>query len=257
VKTVPALQLAGITVRFGGVTALEDVHLEVRAGEAHALIGPNGAGKSTLINVLTGMQRGHHGNVAIHGVDVTGWPAHRIAALGTARTFQTVQLMPGEDVYQNVLVGAFSGRGAPRPPSGGRLRVGAGPQRMDPMSVDTVIAMLHLDPLRHRLVGELPLGHLRLVELGRALMMAPSLIVLDEPASGMTESEREDLMSLLSRIHQTLGLTLLIVEHQIDFLQGICQGATVLDQGRVLADGTLSDVLSNRAVIEAYVGELV
>lgn len=251
-----ALELSGISVNFGGVAALQDVSLAVEAGAAHALIGPNGAGKTTLINALTGAQRGYRGAVAIQGVDVTGWPVHRIAALGVARTFQTVQLMPAADAYRNIRVGGFLGSPAAVAntgrPSGRAARQGRGV-----VDADSVIELLRLGPLRHRLVGELPLGHLRLVELGRALMMAPSIIVMDEPASGMTEAEREELMMLLSDVHGRLAVTFLIVEHQIDFLQAICGTATVLDRGRRIAHGRLDDVLRDRAVIEAYVGELV
>ncbi len=252
-----ALDLSGISVRFGGMAALQAVDLSVEAGATHALIGPNGAGKSTLINVLTGAQRSYEGSVSIHGVDVTGWAVHRIAALGVARTFQTVQLMPTADVYRNVAAGGFLASPA-GVLAGGRpaARPGLTPHRAPP-EVEQVIEILKLERLRHRLAGELPLGHLRLVELGRALMMAPSVIVMDEPASGMTEAEREELMRLLGDVHRQLGMTLLIVEHQIDFLQAICRTATVLDRGRRLAHGALADVLRDRAVIEAYVGELV
>jgi ABC-type branched-subunit amino acid transport system ATPase component len=257
--SVPAINLIDVAVHFGGVTALDHVTLDVEMGATHALIGPNGAGKSTLINVLTGIQKRYAGKVQIHGVDVTGWPAHQVPQLGLARTFQTVQLMPAATVRENVRVGGFLMSRASRMSLRSPVALGAGQlaPRMHPLAVDTVIDMLNLEALQQRLVGELPLGHLRLVELGRALMMQPSIIVLDEPASGMTDVEREAIMTLLSRIHRDLGVTMLIVEHQIEFLQGICQTATVLDQGRVIAGGTLSEVLRNRAVIDAYIGEAV
>jgi branched-chain amino acid transport system ATP-binding protein len=252
----PAVKLTDVSVRFGGVTALDHVTLDIQTGAAHALIGPNGAGKSTLINVLTGIQKRYAGSVQIRGVDVTGWPAHRIPQLGLARTFQTVQLMPNASVRKNVSAGGFLMSPASRISLRPRIALGtdqASP-RMHPLAVDDVIAMLNLEVLERRLVGELPLGQLRLVELGRALMMRPSIIVLDEPASGMTDVERDAIMTLLSRIHRDLGITMLIVEHQIEFLHGICSTGTVLDQGRVIAEGNFSDVLRNRAVIDAYVG---
>ncbi len=251
-----AIELTDVSVHFGGITALDHVTLDVETGAAHALIGPNGAGKSTLINVLTGIQKRYAGTVKIQGVDVTGWPAHRIPELGLARTFQTVQLMSGASVRDNVNAGGFLMSPASRISLRPRIALGADQTapRMHALTVDAVISLLNLDALERRRVGELPLGQLRLVELGRALMMQPSIIVLDEPASGMTDVERDAIMTLLSRIHRDLGVTMLIVEHQIEFLQGICETGTVLDQGRVIAKGHLSEVLRNPAVIDAYMG---
>jgi len=229
-----ALDVTDVTVRFGGMVALADVSLQAPSGAVTGLIGPNGAGKTTLFNVITGLQRTTAGTVALDGTDFTSLAPFRRARLGLTRTFQRLELFGSLTVRENLAVAA------------------SGTERAAP-SVDELLARLHLTNIAEQRANELPTGLGRLVELGRCLAVAPKVLLLDEPASGQTESETHAFASVLEELAAE-GLTVLLVEHDIDLVMRVCSNVVVLDTGAVLATGTPDEISNNPAVRDAYLG---
>ncbi len=245
----PLLATRGVTVRFGGNTAVDDVSLTVAAGEVTGLIGPNGAGKTTLFNTVTGMQRPSAGRVLLDGLDITARPPARRARLGIARTFQRLELFLGLSVRDNVrvagdIVRANAGRRGPR--AGSRYDVEA--------ETDRLLALTGLREIGEREVAAIPTGRARVVEVARALMTRPRLLLLDEPASGQTEAETEEFADLLRRLAGD-GLGICLVEHDLPLVMGLCSTVHVLDRGRLIASGTPEQVQRAPAVVEAYIGD--
>jgi ABC-type branched-subunit amino acid transport system ATPase component len=246
----PAIDVEGLTQRFGGVHALEDVSLAVSAGEVRGLIGPNGAGKTTLLNVLTGLRRPAQGRISFFGVDVTDWPTYRVARhAGVVRTFQTVRLFTTMNVFDNVLVAADAREPLPEERAFGRRRArGRSAER-----TREALAEVGLDRLARRPIVELSYGTRRKVEFARALVMRPRVLLLDEPAAGLNGAERAELGDLLARLSGE-GLTIVLVEHQMDLVLRVCGRLTVLDFGRVICDGPPGRVVEDERVLEAYLG---
>jgi branched-chain amino acid transport system ATP-binding protein len=230
-----ALEVANVSVHFGGVAALSDVSLRAEAGTVTGLIGPNGAGKTTLFNVITGLQRPDRGSVSLGGTDVTRKGTYRRARLGLARTFQRLELFSSLSAADNVRVGleAF-GHGAQSAAIGLLERVGVGEEAGAPVS-------------------SLPTGSARLVELARALSTQPRVLLLDEPCSGLDERESEALGHLLTSLAAE-GRAIVLVEHDTDLVLRICGTVHVLDFGQVIASGPPEDVRRNPSVQEAYLG---
>lgn len=228
------LTIEGLGVRFGGVTALEGVDLAVPPGEIRALVGPNGAGKSTLVNSVTGYQPQHRGRVSLAGKRLSGLPPHRIARLGVARTFQTPELFSRLTVAQNVAVADFA--------AGGRR----GP---------ALLRRLGLEAIADSPAADISYGQMRLLEMARALALGPRLLLLDEPAAGLTAEEVEDLVALLRRLAGEERLTILLIEHNMAMVAAVADRVTVLDYGSVLVEGPPDAVLSDPRVIAAYLGE--
>jgi len=250
----PVVEIRDISVAFGGVHALDRVSLSIEAGTVHALIGPNGAGKTVLLNILCGFYRPLTGEVLIGGQPTTGLPSFQVARRGVARTFQTTQLFAELTVIENVLNG-FPGQirnrlldsliGTPR------LR------REEASRRESARALLHFvgytgDPDAR--AGSLPFGHQRLVEIARALALAPLLLAMDEPAAGLNPTEVDALDELITRI-RALGIAVLLVEHHMDLVMGISDCITVLQQGEKLAEGSAAAVQNDPAVIKAYLGD--
>jgi len=229
-----ALEVTDVRVRFGGMVALLDVSLRAPGGAVTGLIGPNGAGKTTLFNVITGLQRPTTGTVRLDGIDITTLPPFRRARLGLTRTFQRLELFGTLTVRENLVV-ASSGTVRPAP------------------SVDEILARLQLTDVAEQRANELPTGLGRLVELGRCLAVAPKVLLLDEPASGQTESETHVFAGVLEELAAD-GLAVLLVEHDIDLVTRVCSTVVVLDTGTVLATGTPDEISNNPAVRDAYLG---
>ncbi|HEX6930925.1 MAG TPA: ABC transporter ATP-binding protein [Streptosporangiaceae bacterium] len=247
-----SLEVRGVTVRFGGLTALDAVSLAAESGQVTGIIGPNGAGKTTLLNVLCGFVRPDSGAILFGGNELTGLRPHRLASLGIARTLQGVGLFSGLSVLENVMIGAtvharagfWSGllglRGSDRDEAQLRDRAMA--------ALEQVGAAAHA----HAMPGTLAYGVRKRVALARALAAQPRLLLLDEPASGLSEQELPELGGLISRL--SAGMTLVVIEHRMDLMMSVCDTIAVLDFGRVIATGTPAHVQADPAVTAAYLG---
>jgi ABC-type branched-subunit amino acid transport system ATPase component len=249
---MPLLEVEGVTKRFRGVVAVDSVSLRVHRGEMVSLIGPNGAGKSTTFNCLSGLLEPDAGRVRFDGRDLLATPPHERALLGVGRTFQTVQLFGDLSVWDNLLVSAQS-RGVT-----GMLGHMVGMGRTETQRfrerARVVAQFCGIGNLLDRPARELPLREQRLTELARALCLEPSLLLLDEPASGMDSAETDEFAALLLRIRRSFHLAMLYVEHDMRLVMAVSDYIYVLDFGRLIAHGTPDEVRANPAVIEAYLG---
>jgi branched-chain amino acid transport system ATP-binding protein len=248
------LAIDNVTLRFGGVNALDDVSFRVESGETVALIGPNGAGKSTLFNVVSRYYQPTSGRVRYGDHDLLRRQAHEIASLGIARTFQNIELFENATVLQNLL----TGRHARTPSNWTRefLFIGStrGNERFARRKVEEVLDLLDLQHLRDELVRDLPYGARKNVELARAVCAEPKLLLLDEPASGLNPEEVADMAFWLQDIREELGITILMVEHNMGLVTRLATRCIALVAGRVMAQGSVAEVQANRDVQSAYLG---
>lgn len=248
------LRVEGITVRFGGITALDGVSFQVPRGHIVGLIGPNGAGKTTLFNCLSRLYSFSEGRILFEGRSLLETPPHGIAALGIGRTFQNLALFRTMSVTQNILVGGHCRTGSGFMANMLRVpNVGREEAQLDARA-DELIELLALGPVAHQRVMDLSFGTQKRVELARALMSRPKLLLLDEPAGGLNHEEVGSLMALLREVRERLSLTLLLVEHHMNLVMRVSDQVVVLDFGRVIADGTPALVQANAEVIRAYLG---
>jgi branched-chain amino acid transport system ATP-binding protein len=250
----PLLQVSGVTVRFGGITALDRVSFSLEAGSIVGLIGPNGAGKTTLFNCLSRLYEFSEGEILFKGRSLAETPAHGIAALGMGRTFQNLALFRTLSVRENIMVGGHC-----RTSSGYLANVLRMPSvRREEATlrahVERILDLLGLGALAETPVSDLPFGTRKRVELGRALAAQPTLLLLDEPAAGLNHEEVEALMSLIRHIRAALDLTVLLVEHHMNLVMHVSDQVVALDFGRKIADGTPAQVQSHADVIGAYLG---
>ena len=247
------LKVDGVSVDFGGLRAVNEVSMTVRTGQIVALIGPNGAGKTTLFNVLSRLQRASEGRVSFAGVDITDKSPAATARLGMARTFQNLRIFENMDVLENVLVGCHRHERAGLIAGGLGLPGQRREERASRLRAMDALSLVGLEGVAHAPAASLPYGQQRLVEIARALASEPQLLLLDEPAAGMNAAEREHLVGRIRRIRDA-GVTVLLVEHDIELVMGLCDWVTVLDYGKRIADGVPDVVKADEAVIEAYLG---
>jgi len=253
--SAPLLDVDGVSINFGGVRALDNFSLRVEPGEIRGLIGPNGSGKSTAFNVITGLYRPSGGDIRVGGRSVVGLRADEIASRGVARTFQTLRLFRAMSVVENVMLGTHLGARPPSPvsmllslPAFRRFEAEARERSL------AALEALHIKDYAQQTAGNLPYGVQKRVDLARSLVANPALLLLDEPAAGLTESESHQLMELIRTLHGERKFGLLLVEHDMQFVTDLCPRITVIDFGKLLAEGTPADVRENRAVVVAYLG---
>lgn len=252
--TSTILEMKEVSKHFGGVKAIDNFSVKLEEGKIHGLIGPNGAGKTTIFNNITGIYKPTAGNIEFMGNDITGKRPHEVARIGIARTFQNIRLFTQLSVLDNVLIASHMD--AKYNFISGITHLGKYKKTEDELKEKAIglLKILELDDKINEKAGSLPYGHQRKVEIARALALNPKLLLLDEPAAGMNHDESFELVAFIKEIKQRFNLTILMIEHHMDVVSGLCEHVTVLNFGKTIAVGTPNEVKANKVVIEAYLG---
>ncbi len=253
-SAAPGISIRTLTVAYGAFRAIDQLTVDIPAGRIVGVVGPNGAGKTTLLNAITGFTQISGGSIHLDKVAVQDWSVHRRVGAGVVRGFQTVRLMERESVMTNVLVGLER----TRQPFVLAQLLGLRPQphsrRRDLDAANAVIARLGLAEVVHRRVDALPFASRRLVEVARVLVSRPPVVLLDEPAAGLDQAGRHELAAVLSQVHAEDGCTMVVVEHDVDLVQRLCEHAIALDSGHLIGEGAPADVFATPQVQVAYFG---
>ncbi len=249
------LDVTGLGISFGGLRAVDSFDIHIEKGQLYGLIGPNGAGKTTVFNLLTGVYKPTDGVITLDGVNITGYKTIQINREGVARTFQNIRLFKELTVLDNVKAGLHNDY--PYSTIAGILRLPSFRKQEEAMRQKAMelLEVFDLDKEADFLASNLPYGKQRKLEIARALATNPKLLLLDEPAAGMNPNETKELMETISLIRDRFDMTILLIEHDMKLVSGICEELTVLNFGQVLAQGKTSDVLNNPEVIKAYLGD--
>ena len=249
------LVIRGLSLRFGGVIALGNIDLSVRTGELLAVIGPNGAGKTSLLNCITGFYQPQEGTISFNGRDITRNPAHDLVGIGIGRTFQNIELFPGMTVLSNLLLARHRHCSYGLAAACLFLPSVRREERRHRSVLEEIIDFLEIQSVRNKPVGSLPYGMMKRVELGRALALEPSLLVLDEPFAGMNLEEKEDMVRFLVEMNRHWKQTMILVEHDMSIVMSIARRVAVLNFGEKLTEGTPEEIISHPEVIKAYLGD--
>ena len=254
-QTSPILQLQGVTKFFGGLCAVKSFDLKLNKGDLAGLIGPNGAGKTTAFNLITGLYQPTKGEIHFNGEQISGMDPHEITRMGIARTFQNIRLFPNLTVLDNVRIAYHAHIDYSMADSIFRSpRFSRGEKELTEKAQD-FLSIFQLEGIQDELAKNLPYGEQRRVEIARALACDPKLLLLDEPAAGMNPREIINLMELIGFIREHFNLTILLIEHQMRVVMGICEHITVMDFGEVIARGNPNEIQNNPQVVEAYLGK--
>lgn len=248
------LTLENVTLKFGGLTAVNNLSMQVEEGQVFALVGPNGAGKSTVFNLISRFYTPVSGKISFAGTDLLGLAPDEVPSLGIARTFQNIELFDQATVLENLLVGRHRHRSTNLVQQMFHTPAVRSEERAHREAVEEVIDFLDLQPYRNSRIAGLPYGVRKVVEVGRALASKPRLLLLDEPASGLSVEETQNMRWWIDDIRRQMGITMLMVEHDMGLVSKVCDKVLALADGAMLAQGTPAEVQSHPAVIEAYLG---